>query len=241
MIRITAIHKAFGARPVLRGVSAVLAPGRVTAVLGPNGSGKTTLLKMLLGLVRPDAGTLEVNGRVLDGSPAYRADVGYMPQVARFPENLSGREIIAMLEDLRGSRGACDRQLLEEFELEGDLDKPVRTLSGGTRQKISAAAAFLFRPSVIILDEPTAGLDPIASGVLKAKIRDTRAAGATVVLTSHVLAEVEELADDVVVLLDGEVLAAGMIPELRLNAHEPTLERAIARLMLRRASQMEAA
>lgn len=232
MIRLTGIEKAFRGRPVLRGVSLGIRPACVTAVLGPNGSGKTTLLKMLLGMVRPDAGTIEINGHVLTGDGAYRTGIGYMPQAARFPENLTGREIIAMLEDLRGAGSVRDRELLDAFDLEAELDKPVRILSGGNRQKVSAAAAFLFDPWLVILDEPTAGLDPVSSGALKARIRRARAAGKTVILTSHVLSEVEQLADEVVVLLDGTVHWADSLAALRASTHESSLERAVARLML---------
>jgi Cu-processing system ATP-binding protein len=241
MIRLSGVEKAFRRRPVLRGVNLYVRPGAVTAVLGPNASGKTTLIKMVLGLVRPDGGTIEIAGKRLNGESAYRTGIGYMPQAARFPENLSGREIMGMLEDLRGTGSARDRDLLRAFELEAELDKPVRILSGGTRQKISAAAAFLFDAPLIILDEPTAGLDPIASGALKDKIRSVRAAGRTVVMTSHVLSEVEQLADDIVVLLDGVVKWAGPLDELRASTHEATLERAVARLMLLQRAAEDAA
>lgn len=241
MIRVHGISKAFGKRRVLSGIDLTIRDGCITAVLGPNGSGKTTLVKMLLGLVHPDEGTIEIAGRLLNGDCSYRADIGYMPQAARFPENLTGREIIAMLADLRGTGARQDRELVGAFGLEAELDKPVRVLSGGNRQKVSAAAAFLFDPGYVFLDEPTAGLDPIASGALKDKIRRERGRGKTVMLTSHVLSEVEQLADDVVVLLDGGVLSAGSLSDLRATTQEPTLERAIARLMRQRRVAVEAA
>ncbi|HEX6308323.1 MAG TPA: ABC transporter ATP-binding protein [Longimicrobiales bacterium] len=241
MIRLSGLDKAFRGRTVLRGVTLDIRPACITAVLGPNGSGKTTLIKMLLGMVRPDAGTIEIGGSVLTGDAAYRAGIGYMPQAARFPENLTGREIMAMLEDLRGAGSARDRELLEAFDLEPELDRPVRILSGGNRQKLSAAAAFLFDPWLIILDEPTAGLDPVASGALKDRIRRARAAGKTVILTSHVLSEVEQLADDIVVLLDGTVHWADSLAALRASTRESSLERAVARLMVRRRSAEHAA
>ena len=232
MIRIREVSKSFRGRAALRDVSVDVRPGCVTAVLGPNGSGKTTLIRMLLGLVRPDSGSIENDGRRLDGDCSYRAAIGYMPQAAHFPENLTGREILDMLVHLRGNP-TPDRSLISELELEPELDKPVRVLSGGNRQKVSAAAAFLFDPAIVILDEPTAGLDPIASGVLKDRITRARAAGRTVIVTSHVLSEVEQLADDVVLLVDGGVLFAGSLASLRAATHEPSLERAFARLMLR--------
>jgi Cu-processing system ATP-binding protein len=241
MIRVSGVSKAFRKRPVLRDVTVEFRTGRITAVLGPNGSGKTTLMKMLLGLVMPDAGTIEIDGTMLNGDCTYRRDIGYMPQAARFPENLSGREIMAMVSDLRGAGSAQNRELLDAFDLEPELDKPIRILSGGNRQKVSAAAAFLFDPQLVILDEPTAGLDPIASGVLKDRIRSERERGRTVLLTSHVLSEVEQLADDVVVLLDGTVKWADSLTELLAATGEPTLERAVARLMLRQRASVAAA
>jgi Cu-processing system ATP-binding protein len=207
-------------------------PGRVSAVLGPNGSGKTTLIRTVLGLVRQDAGTITLAGERVGADSAYRDGIGYMPQTARFPENLTAREIMAMLEDLRGRTRACDRTLLDTLQLAAVLDVPVRTLSGGSRQKVSAAIAFLFDPPVVILDEPTAGLDPVACGILKDRVRAERARGKTIVLTSHVLSEVEQLADDVAVLVDGAVSYAGALHELRTRTHEASLERAVAAILL---------
>ncbi|HEU5210161.1 MAG TPA: ABC transporter ATP-binding protein [Longimicrobiales bacterium] len=233
-VKLSGVRKAFRGRTVLDGVDLDIRPGRVSAILGPNGSGKTTLIKMLLGLVRPDGGTIEIGGERINGDCAYRQRIGYMPQAARFPENLSGREILAMLEDLRGPGTAVDRTLIDEFALEPELDKPVRTLSGGNRQKVSAVTAFLFHPELVILDEPTAGLDPIASGVLKDRIHHERESGRTILITSHVLSEVEQLADDIVLLLDGGVLYCGALAELRAMTQEKSLERAVASLLMRR-------
>jgi Cu-processing system ATP-binding protein len=164
--------------------------------------------------------------------PDYRRRIGYMPQNPRFPENLTGSEVVAMLRDLR-PESAIDEELFQEFALTPEMKKPVRTLSGGTRQKLNAAVAFLFRSSLLILDEPTAGLDPVASGILKAKILRARDGGASVILTSHILAELEELVDDVVFLLEGRVAFEGSIDQLRQSTGQDRLERAIAGLMKR--------
>ena len=227
------LTKRFGRLEVLRGVDFAVRTGRVTAILGPNGAGKSTVIKTLLGLVRPDGGSIALHGAEIGDDPAYRARIGYMPQQARFPENLTGREVVHLLRDLRDDTVPEDDDLFEAFGLVRELDKPVRTLSGGTRQKLNAAVAFMFRPSLLILDEPTAGLDPIASGVLKARILRARAEGTSVLLSSHVLSELEELVDDVIFLLEGRVEFQGSLRRLKETTGETRLERAIARLMQR--------
>ncbi|HEU5171759.1 MAG TPA: ABC transporter ATP-binding protein [Gemmatimonadales bacterium] len=231
IVEIEGLGKRFGRRTVLHGITCAFGRGRVTAVLGPNAAGKSTLIKVLLGLVCPDAGRVTIDGMVIGSDPSYRRGIGYMPQEARFPENLTGRKVLAMLRDLRGAATPVDTTLLEGFQLDAELDKPLRTLSGGTRQKLNAAIAFLFLPRLLILDEPTAGLDPLASGYLKDRVADARAGGASVILTSHVMAEVEEMVDDVVFLLEGRLRFRGALHELRAHTGETRLERAIARLM----------
>ena len=233
MIRMQKLTKRFGRLAVLRGVDLEIARGRVTAIVGPNGAGKTTLIKILLGLTRADGGTLTVDGMHVGADPACRARIGYMPQIARFPRNLTGGELLAMLRDLRGGT-TVDHELIDRFALAGELAKPLRTLSGGNRQKVNAAMAFLFGPDLVVLDEPTAGLDPVSSGVLKDKVRQGRERGQTFVLTTHVMSEIEELADDIVLLLDGRIAFAGPMHDLKRSTRELSVERAIAQLMLRR-------
>ena len=233
MIAITGLRRRFGAQEVLRGLDLGIARGRVTAIVGPNGAGKTTLIKTLLGLTRADAGTILFDGAPIAGRDDYRARIGYMPQIARFPENLTGADLLALVTDLRGGTVARDEELVERFELRPSLDKPLRVLSGGTRQKVNAALAFLFAPDLLVLDEPTAGLDPVSSGILKDKIAAARLAGRTVVLTSHIMSELEELSDDVAFLLDGEVRFAGPLADLKRETRQLTLERAVAEMMLR--------
>ena len=235
MIVARGLRKRFGAVEVLRGLELSIAAGRITAIVGPNAAGKTTFIKSLLGLTRPDAGTLTFDGAPVAGDDAYRARIGYMPQIARYPENITGRELLALLRDLRGNP-AADESLVERFALGDALDKPLRALSGGTRQKINATAAFLFAPDCYVLDEPTAGLDPVAAGVLKRRILEERAAGRTVILTSHVMSEIDELADDVIFLVEGRVRFAGGIAALKRWAGEEQLERAVAELMTREAA-----
>ena len=236
MITINGLTKRFGALDVLCGLDLEIMPGRVTAVVGPNGAGKTTLIKVVLGLTRPDGGRVLMDGEPIGGDPAYRSRIGYMPQIARFPENLTGAELIAMLEELRGREAGSDetnrdRELIERFRLAPHLHKPLRTLSGGTRQTVNAVLAVLFDPDLLILDEPTSGLDPVASGILKEKVRRAREAGKTIIVTSHVMSELEELADNIAFLLDGRVRFAGSVHDLKLQTRQLSLERAIAQMM----------
>jgi Cu-processing system ATP-binding protein len=231
VIRIEGVHKQFGKLEVLKGVDLDLRGGRVTAIIGPNGAGKTTLIKMLLGLVKPDRGRIVWDGIVLNGDCRYRARLGYMPQIVRFPENLTGAELLDMVSALRPA-DTPDTGLIDAFHLRGELAKPCRALSGGTRQKLNAALAFRFNPDLLILDEPTAGLDPVAARALKERVRAERDRGRTILLTSHVMSELERLADDVVFLLDGRVRYRGTLGEIKAQTGEADLEGAIARLII---------
>jgi len=235
-IQITGLSKRFGSVrvvPVLSTVDLVVRTGRVIAIVGPNGAGKTTLIKSILGLTRPETGRILIDGNDVVGQDAYRSRIGYMPQIARFQENLTGAELIEMLKDLRGGTAELDVQLLESFGLGPALGQPLRVLSGGTRQKVNAAMAFLFSPDILVLDEPTAGLDPLASSILKDKILADRGAGRTVVVTSHIMNELEELADDVAFLLDGRIAFVGTLDEVKRITAQATLERAVATMMSR--------
>ena len=235
MISARGIRKRFGRLNVLNGVDLDVAAGSVTAIVGPNASGKTTFNRIILDLVRPDAGEIAFDGVRLNGDARYRQRIGYMPQIARYPENLTGRTIMAMVRDVRGSNAPLDEELVDALHLESVLDTPFRVLSGGTRQRINAAIAFLFRADLLILDEPTAGLDPISAGTLKDKIRRERDAGRALIVTSHVLSELDEIADRIAFLLDGVVQFSGSRKELLGMTGEATLERAIAGLMTRAA------
>jgi len=233
MVRITALSKSFGALGVLHSVDLAVRPGRVMAIVGPNGAGKTTLIKSVLGLMHPDGGSIEIAGARINGDDAYRSRIGYMPQIARYPENLTGAELIAMLKDLRGADASLDEELIHAFALESALEKPLRVLSGGMRQKVNAVMAFLFTPELLILDEPTAGLDPLSSSILKDKILAARNNGRTFIVTSHIMNELEELADDVAFMLEGRASFVGTLDELKRITKQETLERAIAAIMRR--------
>ncbi len=231
VISAAGVSKRFGSLEVLRAIDAAIPAGRITGLVGPNAAGKSTFIKCVLGLVHPDQGRIDVLGHAVNGDERYRHGIGYMPQQARFPENLTGREVLAMIRDLRGATRTQDPTLLERFQLTSQLDKPVRTLSGGTRQKLSAAIAFLFKPDLLVLDEPTAGLDPVASGIFKEELLAARDRGVSVLLASHTLGELEELADDIILLLEGQVRFHGTQAQLTRLTGSARLERAVAALM----------
>lgn len=225
------LSKNFGGLRVLDALTLDFESGRVTALLGPNGAGKTTLLKCVLGLVRPTTGHVVVAGGRANGDGAYRQQIGFMPQLPQFPAHMTGWELVEMVDDLRGFDGEPDEDLIDDFAVRPEMTKPFRELSGGTRQKVNAALAFRYRTPILILDEPTAGLDPVSSLALKEKVRRNRDDGRTVVITSHNLGELESLADDVVFLLEGQVRFQGSIERLLGLTDKATLEQAIACLM----------
>ena len=230
-VSLRGVTKRFGRRAVLDRLDATFPAGKITGLAGPNGAGKSTLIKVLLGLVTADEGEVRVLGHPLDGTPAYRARIGYMAQAPRFAEQLTGRELVRMVRELRGDVGPVDESLLDWFTGTPALDQRVSTLSGGTRQKLNAALAFLFRPDLLILDEPTAGLDPIASRKLKDRILEARSRGATVILSSHLASELEEMADHLVFIVEGHARFEGAPRTLiRATGHDD-LERGLAALM----------
>jgi Cu-processing system ATP-binding protein len=230
VIEIRGLRKQFGPNVVLDRVDLDITAGRITAIVGPNAAGKSTVIKCVLGLTRPGGGTITVGGVDVDDRGDYRSRIGYMPQIARFPENISGQDLIDMVVDVRGMP-AASREMIEAFGLRAHLAKPLRTLSGGTRQKLNAVIALAFKPAVLMLDEPSAGLDPVSAGLLKDRMRAERDAGTTVILTSHVLSEIDELADDVAFLADGRIRFAGPVHDLKVATRQFTLERAIAHVL----------
>jgi Cu-processing system ATP-binding protein len=230
MVTVEQVKKRFGKLEVLRGISATFEAGKITAIVGPNASGKTTLMKSILGLVLPDSGQVMIDGKNVRDAKT-RDMMGYMPQKAQFPDNLRIQELLNWIIDLRGQRSLTLENLNQYFELKPHMQKPLRTLSGGTRQKVSAVLALMFNPKVLLFDEPTAGLDPLASSRLKDTILEQKTQGKTILLTSHVMSELEELADEVLFLLDGVIVFRGTLEDIRNKSGETKLERAIAKLM----------
>lgn len=231
MITVQNIVKDFGKNKVLKRINLIIDEGKVTAIVGPNGSGKTTLIKSILGLVRPTSGKIEVDGSEVKDDYLYRNKIGYMPQIARYPENLTGSEIISLIKSIRENNEYSDEEMRGSFKLNREMEKPFKNLSGGTKQKISALIAFAFNPKIIILDEPTAGLDPISSSYFKDLVLKQKEQKKTIILTSHLMNEVQELADEIVFLLEGEIKFKGSIQSLLEDKKETKLERAIAELM----------
>lgn len=231
MITITAIEKRFRSLHVLRGVNATIPSGTVTAVIGPNGSGKTTLMKCIMGLVRPDTGTITVNGMSAIDNPACRTGIGYMSQVAHYPDNLTPTELIDMVRSVRKGQGDTAEEIIRVLQLEPHRSKPMRTLSGGTRQKVGAVLAFMFDPQTVLLDEPTAGLDPRSSERLKDRVLASRAMGSTILVSSHVLAEVQEIADRIMYVHEGRIAYEGTLQDLLASTGQPSLGKAIAGIM----------
>lgn len=230
MVAVEQLHKRFGKLEVLKGVDLTLEPGKVHVVMGPNGSGKTTLIKCILGLVHPNSGRVQVFGKPINGQWKYRDKIGYMPQIAQFPENLTPKELINMVQNIRKTQKDW-KSLQSVLRLESHWNKPVRTLSGGTRQKVNALMALLFDAPILILDEPTVGLDPVTRLWIKDQIAAEREAGKTIVLTTHVMREIEELADEIVFLMDGKVHFIATPDEIKKQHPTGDLERAIAHIL----------
>jgi Cu-processing system ATP-binding protein len=231
LIEVKGLEKRFGKLEVLKNISFNVEPGKITAIVGPNGSGKTTIIKSVLGLVKPNNGDILINSKSVLGEYLYRKDIGYMPQSASFPENLTVREVIKMICDLRNLNIEPNPKLIDALNLSPEMNKQIKNLSGGNKQKVSAVISLMFNPSIIILDEPTAGLDPVVSNNLKEIIIDERKNNKSIILTSHIMSEIEELADHIIFLIDGKIKFDGSVLSLLTYKGESKLEKAIANLM----------
>ncbi len=235
MIEIHNLHKKFGKNEVLTGLDLDIERGGIFAVLGPNGSGKTTLIKGILGMVVPNKGTISIEEHCIKNKWKYRQDINYLPQIANFPGNLKVKELIRMIKDLR-QKPSDEEKLISLFGLEPFLDKKLATLSGGTKQKVNIVLTFMFDNPVMILDEPTSGLDPMAMIRLKKLIGEEKKNGKTILVTSHIMQFVEEIADEIVYLLEGKIYFKGSIAALKKQTGQTTVEHAIAAIATEKAN-----
>lgn len=230
MITISDLHKKFGEIQVLKGIDLSIETG-VIAILGPNGSGKTTLNKCILGMVFPDKGTITVNQQPISKQWKYRKDIDYLPQIANFPNNITVLELIKMIKDLRGESKKDESYLIDLFKLSPFLNKKLNNLSGGTKQKVNLLLTFLFDNQILILDEPTTGLDPAALIILKELILKEKQKGKIILVTSHIMSFVEEISDQIIFILEGKIYFKGTIQELKDATGQNNFEHAIANIL----------
>lgn len=231
MIIANNVTKTFGKLKALDNVSVNCLRGQTIALIGPNGSGKTTLIKSILGMVVPDSGFITFDQDNILHTWNYRERIGYMPQIGRYPENMSISQVFSMMRDIRKNVTTTDEELIAAFGLEELMQKKMRTLSGGTRQKVSASLAFLFNPDVLILDEPTAGLDPVASEILKQKIIKEKQKGKLILITSHVLSELDDVVSEIIYMQEGKLQFHKSLQQLQEDTGETKLAKAIAQIM----------
>lgn len=215
MIEIKNLTKKFDRFTALDDLNLSFTNGKSIALIGPNGCGKTTLIKCILGLNVIETGDILVDGKSVKDDFLYRREIGYMPQIGRYPENMTIAQTLKMIKDTRKtSETHLDNELLESFELEKIYDKKMGTLSGGTTQKVSAVLAFMFDPKIIILDEPTAGLDPLASEILKNKIIQEKNKGKLIIITSHLLSELDDIVSEIVFINEGKIIVQQSVEDL---------------------------
>ncbi len=230
MIDIQHISKNFGKFKVLDDINLTCSKGECIALIGPNGCGKTTLIKSILGIVLPSKGDIVFMGQNIANSFQYREHIGYMPQIGRYPDNMTIGQIIEMMKEIRKS-SAPDEALLHQFHLKTLFDKKMRTLSGGTTQKVSATLAFLFNPDVLILDEPTAGLDPLSADILKEKIIEEKQKGKLILITSHLLSELDDLITQLIYMQDGKIRFHKTIEALKRETGEEKISKSISMML----------
>jgi Cu-processing system ATP-binding protein len=231
MVKIEKLQKRFNTNQVLNSLDLEINKAGVFAVVGPNGSGKTTLIKAILGMIVPDEGIIHIMGENIEKNAHYRTQIDYLPQIANFPTNLKVSELINMIKDLRKGKTCEDKSLISLFELEPFLNKKLGALSGGTKQKVNLLLTFMFDSPLMILDEPTTGLDPIALLHLKTMIKSQKTKGKTVLITSHIMDFVEEISDEIVFLLEGNIHFKGTINALKSKTGHSSFELAIASIL----------
>ena len=231
MIKIKNLTKKFNKFTALQDINLECKKGHSIAFIGPNGCGKTTLIKCILGLNVVESGDILVSGNNVKKDFLYREKIGYMPQIGKYPENMTIGQTIKMIQHNRKNVENIDTELLEAFELTKLYDKKMSTLSGGTTQKVSAVLAFMFHPEIIILDEPTAGLDPLASEILKNKIIKERNNGKLIIITSHLLSELDDMVNEIVFINDGKVLVHQSVEDLKTETQQTKISDAITNIL----------
>lgn len=231
MIDIKDISKSFGKLSVLRGIDLNLNRGQCVALIGPNGCGKTTLIKIILSMVMADKGEVIINGQLITKGIAYKKMIGYMPQIGRYPQNMTIGQIIEMVQSIRNTSKNLDLSLFHSFGMDGLLDKKMGTLSGGTMQKVSAVLAFMFNPPILILDEPTAGLDPISAEILKEKIIAERNNGKLIIITSHLLSELDNMVSEIIFMQEGKVAFHQSVDKLKSSTGSMNISEAILSIL----------
>lgn len=224
---------------MLQSVSLELKKGESIALIGPNGSGKTTLIKAILQLVIADEGDILVDGRTIYSDVNYKARIGYMPQMSRLPEGMTVGQLFSMMKKLRNDvkPEVYDEEIYREFKIKKMSRKSLGKLSGGMRQQVNAALAFLFNPEILILDEPTASLDPVSSEILKEKITRSTEAGKLVLITSHNLNDLDGLVGRIVYLMEGRVLFDEGLEALKANTSESRLNKMIVETLSQKLPQ----
>lgn len=222
-IEVRALHKRYGRNVALHELDLYVRPGAIFGLIGPNGAGKTTTLRTLVDIIRPSSGTVRVLGEEpRHGGAALRRRIGYVPGELHLEGRSSGHRLLAFYAEVSGRAGEAASVLRTAHDLADrlgvDLDRPVRTLSKGNKQKLGLIQAFMHRPELLILDEPTSGLDPLMQREFLQLVREARDAGQTVLLSSHVLSEIQQTADEVAVLASGRIVAEGNVASLRLGS-----------------------
>lgn len=225
MITIKNLNKSYGKLHVLHNINLQLEKGQCIGFVGPNGCGKTTLMKCILGLATPQSGEVIVNGVNVQDNPSYRQHIGFMQQNSCFPENMSVRETFKTIEDVRSTDVTLDKELYEAYAIDRIAEKKTKTLSGGTSQKVNAALAFLFNPDILILDEPTASLDPLAANILKEKI--VKEKDKLVFITSHILSELEGIVTHIIFMEEGHILFFKPVDELLKETQQDNVSQAV--------------
>ena len=231
MIEIKNLTKKFNKFTALQDINLECKKGHSIAFIGPNGCGKTTLIKCILGLNVVEFGDILVSGNSVKKDFLYREKIGYMPQIGKYPENMTIGQTIKMIQNNRKNIENIDTELLEAFELPKLYDKKMSTLSGGTTQKVSAVLAFMFHPEIIILDEPTAGLDPLASEILKNKIIKERKNGKLIIITSHLLSELDDMVNEIVFINEGKILVHQSVEDLKTETQQTKISDAITNIL----------